>query len=217
LAQNSRGHYVLYATDFTQNRVEMFNGKFKPIGSFTDSTVASIEPSFHTWSVQAVNNKLYVTFASLANTQGGVVDVFDTDGKLLTPQHFAANDFGAGPLKNPWGIVQAPANFGAYSNDILIGNVAGNGNINAFDPSTGAYLGQLDLPDGSAVAITGLWDLEFGDGTPQGGNTNQLFFDAGPTSPGVAINGLFGVLQPADQGDNGVINAVREGRPHRSR
>ena len=75
IARNSHGQNVLYATDFTKNRVEMFGGHFNAIGSFTDPTVASIEPSFGPWSVQAVNNKLYVTFASLANTHGGVVDV----------------------------------------------------------------------------------------------------------------------------------------------
>ena len=77
IARNSHGQNVLYATDFTKNRVEMFGGHFNAIGSFTDPTVASIEPSFGPWSVQAVNNKLYVTFASLANTHGGVVDVGD--------------------------------------------------------------------------------------------------------------------------------------------
>ena len=210
MAQNSQGKNVLYATDFTQNRVEMFNGSFKPIGSFTDPTVTSIEPSFGAWSVQAVNGKLYVTFASLANTHGGVVDVFDTDGHLLTPNHFAANAFDAGPLENPWGIIQAPANFGAYSHDLLIGNVAGAGNINVFNPSTGAYLGQLDQPDGTPIAITGLWDLEFGDGTPQGGKTNQLFFDAGPNAPGVSINGLLGVIRAAGhQGGKGGGDRVR--------
>jgi uncharacterized protein (TIGR03118 family) len=216
MAQNGRGRYVLYATDFTQNRVEMFNSHFRPIGTFTDSTVTSIEPSFGAWSVQAMGDKLYVTFASLANTHGGVVDVFNTDGKLLTPQHFAANAFDAGPLENPWGIIQAPANFGAYSNDLLIGNVAGAGNINVFDPTTGANLGQLDRPDGTAIAITGLWDLEFGDGTPQGGKTDQLFFDAGPNAPGVSINGLFGVMQPAtDQGVSCGSDAVHKVAGHR--
>jgi uncharacterized protein (TIGR03118 family) len=211
MAQNSRRQFVLYATDFTQNRVEMFNSDFKAIGTFTDPTVTSIEPSFGTWSVQALNGKLYVTFASLADTHGGVVDVFDTDGNLLTPHHFAANAFVAGPLENPWGIIQAPANFGAYSHDLLIGNVAGAGNINVFDPSTGAYLGQLNQPDGTPTAITGLWDLEFGDGTPHGGKTNQLFFDAGPNAPGVSINGLFGVIQPAGhKGRKGGGDAVRE-------
>ena len=130
---------------------------------------------------------------------------------LLTPNHFAANAFDAGPLENPWGIIQAPANFGAYSHDLLIGNVAGAGNINVYNPSTGAYLGELDQPDGTPIAITGLWDLEFGDGTPQGGKTNQLFFDAGPNAPGVSINGLFGVIQPAGhQGGKGGGDPVRE-------
>jgi uncharacterized protein (TIGR03118 family) len=197
IARNSQGQNVLYAADILQNRVEMFNGDFKAIGSFTDPTVTSIEPSFGAWSVQTVNGKLYVTFASLANTHGGVVDVFDTDGHLLTPNHLAANAFDAGPLENPWGVVQAPANFGAFSHDLLIGNVAGAGNINVYNPSTGAYLGTLDQPDGTPIAITGLWELEFGDGKPHSGKTNQLFFDAGPNAPGVSINGLLGVIQPA--------------------
>jgi uncharacterized protein (TIGR03118 family) len=211
MAKNSHGQNVLYATDFAKNRVEMFNGDFKATGSFTDPTVTSIEPSFGAWSVQPVGSKLYVTFASIENTHGGVVDVFNTDGDLLTPDHFAANAFDAGPLENPWGIIQAPANFGAFSHDLLIGNVAGAGNINVFNPTTGAYIGQLDQPDGAPIAITGLWDLEFGDGTPKGGKTNQLFFDAGPNAPDVSINGLFGVIQPdGQQGRQNGRDRVRE-------
>jgi uncharacterized protein (TIGR03118 family) len=215
MARNSQGQNVLYAADFTQNRVEMFNGDFKTIGSFTDSTVKSVEPSFGAWSVQAVKGKLYVTYASLENTHGGVVDVFDTDGQLLTPNHLIANAFDAGPLENPWGVVQAPANFGAYSGDLLIGNVAGAGNINVFNPTTGAYLGELDEPDGTPIAITGLWELEFGDGKPHGGKTNQLFFDAGPNAPDVSINGLFGVIQPAGhQGGTGGGDSVHKVAAH---
>jgi prepilin-type processing-associated H-X9-DG protein len=125
--------------------------------------------------------------------------VFNTDGKLLT--HFAANAPGAGPLQNPWGIAQAPAHFGKYSNDLLIGNVAGAGNINVFDPTTGAYLGKLDQPDGTPIAIPGLWELEFGDGKHHGGKANQLFFDAGPNAPGVSGLGLFGVIRVAGDHD----------------
>jgi uncharacterized protein (TIGR03118 family) len=215
IAQNSQGQNVLYAADIGQNRVEMFDDDFHAIGSFTDPTVTSFaDGSFSAWSVQAVNDKLYVTFASLKDFDGGVVDVFDTDGRLLTPNHFAANAPGAGPLQNPWGIDQAPANFGAYSNDLLIGNVAGAGNINVFDPATGAYLGQLHQPDGAPIAITGLWDLQFGDGTPHGGKTNQLFFDAGPNAPGVSINGLFGVIRAAgDQGGDPVREAAAPSQP----
>jgi uncharacterized protein (TIGR03118 family) len=218
MAQNSQGQNVLYATDIINNRVEMLVGSFNATPTyFTDPNATSVDPGFGAWSVQAVNGELFVTFANpfspISGPHGGVVDVFDTDGHLLTPNHFAANAPGAGPLENPWGITQAPANFGAYSNDLLIGNVAGAGNINVYDPATFAYLGQLDRPDGTPIAITGLWDLEFGDGTPDSGKTNQLFFDAGPNAPGVSINGLFGVIRAAgDQGGNGNGggNSVRE-------
>jgi uncharacterized protein (TIGR03118 family) len=193
IAQNSHGQTVLYAADYTKNRVEMFGGHFNAIGSFTDPTATTVDASLGAWSVQVVNDKLYVTFASLKDFDSGVVDVFNTDGTLL--RRFAANGPDAGLLENPWGIVQAPANFGAYSHDLLIGNVAGAGNINAFNPVTGAYLGQLDKADGTPIAITGLWELEFGDGAPHGGKTSELYFDAGPNAPGVSINGLFGVIQ----------------------
>jgi len=180
----------------------MIGGSFTTIRTFTDPFVTSYaDGSYGAWSVQAVGDKLYVTFASLKDLGGGVVDVFDTDGGNMV--RFAANyaGIGQGPLQNPWGITRAPANFGAYSNDILIGNVAGAGNINVFDPATHAYLGQLHQPNGAPIAIKGLWDLEFGDGTPDSGKTNQLFFDAGPNAPGVSGYGLFGVIHAAGQGN----------------
>jgi hypothetical protein len=160
--------------------------------------------------VQAVNNKLDVTFADLLNPAGGgggAVDVFDTDGNYQ--YQLAANGPSTGPLQNPWGITQAPVNFGAYSNDLLVGNVAGAGNINVYNPNTGQYLGQLSQPNGTPIAIKGLWDLEFGDGTPDSGKTNQLFFDAGPNHPGDSTGGLFGVIKAAgDQSGNGGGNAA---------
>jgi uncharacterized protein (TIGR03118 family) len=216
MAQNSQGQNVLYATDIINNRVEMLVGSFNATPSyFTDPTATKVDAGFGAWSVQAVNSELYVTFGNpfspVSGRHGGVVDVFDTDGHLLTPNHFAANAPGAGPLENPWGITQVPVNFGAYSNDLLIGNVAGAGNINVYNPDTGAYLGKLDQPDGSPVAIKGLWDLEFGDGTPNGAKTNQLFFDAGPNAPGVSGYGLFGVIHAAgDQSGNSIGDPVGE-------
>jgi uncharacterized protein (TIGR03118 family) len=207
VSQNSEGHTVLYAADLFNDDVQMFDTGFNPIGvPMTDPSVPSLftDPNgLNAWSVQAVNGELYVTFANplsaIKGPHGGVVDVFNTDGRLL--KRFAANAPGAGPLENPWGIIQAPANFGEYSNDLLIGNVAGDGNINVYDPTTDAYLGKMDHPDGTPISIPGLWDLEFGDGTPDSGKTNQLFFDAGPNAPGITINGLFGVIRAAgDQG-----------------
>ncbi|HEY2841771.1 MAG TPA: TIGR03118 family protein, partial [Pirellulales bacterium] len=213
MAQNSHGQNVLYAADILNNRVEMLGGGFNTIGSFTDPTATSVDAGFGAWSVSAMNDEIFVTFANpfsaISGPHGGVVDAFDTDGHLLTPNHFAANAPGTGPLENPWGITQAPANFGAYSGDLLIGNVAGAGNINVFNPITGAYLGQMRQPNGTPIAIIGLWDLEFGEGTPQSGKTNQLFFDAGPNAPGVSGYGLFGVIRAAgDQGGNGGGNGA---------
>jgi uncharacterized protein (TIGR03118 family) len=216
MGQDSHGQNVLYATDFlpNHNRVEMINGGFHTIGSFTDAKVTSIDPNLGAWSVEALNGRLYVTFADLSNPDGaGVVDVFDTDGNQ-PPVRFAANAPGEGPLQNPWGIAQAPAKFGAYSNDLLIGNVAGAGNINVFDPDTGAYLGQLRQPNGAPIAIKGLWDLEFGESTPHGAKINQLFFDAGPNTPGDSTGGLFGVIRASGkQGGNGRDHPVGEAPP----
>ena len=155
--------------------------------------------------MQAVNDKLYVTFADLLNPAGGgggAVDVFDTDGNFQ--YQLDANGPGLGRLQNPWGITQAPANFGAFSNDLVVGNVAGAGNINVCNPNTHQWLGQLSQPNGTPIAIKGLWDVEFGDGPPDSGKTNWLYFDAGPNHPGDSTGGLFGVIKAAgDQGGNG--------------
>jgi uncharacterized protein (TIGR03118 family) len=206
IAQNGKGQNVLYAADSggspttSNNRVDMFDGGFHPLGNFTDVNVATQYPGNTVFQVEDVNSKLFVTFGGFAPPFGGVVDVFDTDGHLLTPNHFAANAPGAGPLENPWGTTLAPADFGQFRNDLLIGNVEGAGNINAFDPGTGAFLGQLRHPDGTPVAVAGLWDLTFGGGSPENGKTNELFFTAGVNSATFTGNGLFGVLHAAGGG-----------------
>ncbi len=190
---------MLYATDFLNNDLETINGSFSTVKTLSCAGLGvSSDPYSWVWSVQAVNDKLYVAFADLFNPAGGgggAVDVFSAHGKF--EYQLDANGPGSGRLQNPWGIAQAPPNFGALSNDLLVGNVAGDGNINVYNPKSGKYLGQMLQPDGDAIAIKGLWDLEFGDGTPRGGKTNQLFFDAGPNHPGDAGGGLFGVIQSA--------------------
>jgi uncharacterized protein (TIGR03118 family) len=218
LAKNSHGQNVLYTADgglgptTSNNRVDMFDGHLHSLGSFTDPAVATQYPGNTAFQVEDVGDRLFVTFGGFVGPFGGVVDVFDTDGNLLTPHHFAANTGNAGGtevgrLENPWGIVQAPADFGAFSNDLLIGNVEGDGNINAFDPSTGAFLGRLTHPDGTPIAIPGLWDLAFGGGNEVNGRTNQLFFTAGVNAVTFTGNGLFGVIQAA--GDGGPLRPAR--------
>jgi uncharacterized protein (TIGR03118 family) len=214
LSQNSRGENVLYATDSglapttSNNRVDMFDGRLGSLGSFTDPSVATEYPGNVAFQVEEVGDRLFVTFGGFTAPFGGVVDVFDTDGNLLTPHHFAANAGaanagGAGRLENPWGIVQAPADFGPFSNALLIGNVEGAGNINAFDPATGASLGWLTHPDGTPIAIAGLWDLAFGGGSKSNGKTDQLFFTAGPNAIDFFGNGLFGVIVAVKPGGGG--------------
>jgi uncharacterized protein (TIGR03118 family) len=212
LGRDSLGQIILYAADsgggpdISNDRIDMFDGQFHSRGSFTDPKVATQYPGNTVFQVENEEGKLFVTFAGFTPPFGGVVDIFDMDGHLLTPEHFAANAPGAGPLENPWGIVQAPSDFGRFSNDLLIGNVEGDGNINAFDPISGRFLGQLKHPDGTLIAITGLWDLEFGGGKPANGSTNNLYFDAGFNAADPAGNGLFGMIvaarkKPGDDGE----------------
>jgi uncharacterized protein (TIGR03118 family) len=206
IAQNSKGQNILYAADRGHNKVDMFDGQFHFLGSFSNPHV-SLQSLGHpgAWQVEdAPNGNLFVLYAEdngPGGPYGGIVDVFDTDGNLLTPNHFAANDPGKGPLESPWGITQAPANFGQFSNDILIGNDEGPGYIDAFDPTTGAYLGHLTHPDGTPIAIPGLWYLTFGGGTPQTGLTKQLYFVAGPSLEHNTGQGLFGRIIAAGEGD----------------
>ena len=113
------------------------------------------------------------------------MDVFDLNGNL------ARRLISQGPLNSPWGLALAPANFGEFSNDLLVGNF-GDGRINAFDPVSGALLGSLTDPKGNPIIIDGLWGLLFGNGS-QAGDPNTLFFTAGLNSE---QDGLFGSLAP---------------------
>jgi len=208
MARDGHGREVLYAVDSgtgpttSNNRIDMLDGRFRSIGSFTDPSVAVRYPGNTVFQVEEVNNKLFVTYTGFGPTFGGVVDVFDTDGHLLTPNHFAANAPEQGPLDAPWGIALAPSQFGEFSGNLLIGNVEGGGNINAFDPATGAFLGALTHPDGTSVAIAGLWDLAFGGGG-ETGRPDELFFAAGFTPEDPAGNGLVGVIRAASDHGGG--------------
>jgi uncharacterized protein (TIGR03118 family) len=140
--------------------------------------------------VQNIGGNLFVMFARQgtlpdeADGRGlGYVDEFDASGKLLLRlQH--------GPWLNaPWGVAQSPATFGQFSNNILVGNF-GSGQIAAFDPGTGEFLGRLHGPKGTLV-IPGLWAIAFGGGTPNNGAPTDLFFTAGIDDE---EHGLFGIL-----------------------
>lgn len=173
----------LYAADDSANRrIDVFNSSFTYIKSFSDP---EIPRNFTPYGIQAINGQIWVTYTALNKAQGGFVDVFDTTGKPV--KHFAVH----GPLHSPWGIAQAPANFGPMSNAILISNNTSRGRINAFNSETGQFLGPLRDTAGNPIEIDQLWGIQFGQGAAANGPVNQLFFTAGPTN---YANGLFGTI-----------------------
>jgi uncharacterized protein (TIGR03118 family) len=176
---------LLFAADFHNNQVQVFDHNWNLVTSFTDSTLPRRYAPFN---VATINGDVYVTFAKQDKAKHdeidgpglGYVDVFDENGKLLQKLT------GQGPLNAPWAMVIAPKKFGSFAGDLLVGNF-GDGWINAFDPGTGAYLGPLTLADGSPIAIDGLWGL---DPVP----TGELTFGAGPKKES---HGLLGLIKVA--------------------
>ena len=183
LGTNPNGNF-LFATDNGPNsRIDVFNSDFKLVKSFTDP---AIPQSFAPYAVHNINGQLWVAFGG-NKAASGFVDVFDTDGNLI--RHFAAN----GPLHSPWGMALAPADFGPFSNALLIANNIPKGRINAFDPSTGQFLGTLRDATGQPIVIDQVWGIFFGGDAPNNTNGahNQLFFTAGPSN---YAHGTFGVI-----------------------
>ena len=183
IAINDSKQAFLYAADSGPNdRVDIFDSSFNFVRSFRDP---EIPDDFTPYGIQAIDGQIWVTFASAKQQNRGFVDVFNTAGHLV--KHSAVE----GPLRSPWGIAKAPANFGRMSNAILIGNNVARGRINAFDAKTGEFLGPLRSEEGKPIEIDQLWAIQFGQGAAANGPTNQLFFTAGPNN---YANGLFGTI-----------------------
>jgi uncharacterized protein (TIGR03118 family) len=179
-ATRSNGKSYLYATNFRSGRVEVYNSNFKPVelpgGLFVDKHMPA---GYGPFGIAEINGMLYVSFAKqdatlhddVAGRGHGFVDVFNNDGGFV---HRLLN---RGALNSPWGMVLAPANFGRFSGDLLVGNF-GNGHINVYNSLTGRHKGQLRRANGQPIVIDGLWGLAFGNGNAA--KTNQLIFSAGP-------------------------------------
>ena len=188
IGSNSSGTFI-FATNFRFGTIEMFDSNFKLVRSFTDHRLPQ---SYAPFGIQNIGGNLYVTFAKqdsakhddVAGPGHGFVDVFDTNGHLIRRL------ISRGSLNSPWGLALAPNDFGQFSNDLLVGNF-GDGHINAFDPDTGAFRGQLRDQNGNPIVIDGLWSLQFGNGAAAG-PTNTLFFTAGIDGE---AHGLFGKIQ----------------------
>jgi uncharacterized protein (TIGR03118 family) len=197
---------MLYAANFRSGKIDVFNGSFQPTtvpGGFVDPNQPAGYAPFNIWPL---GGKLYVTYAQqdsnkfldVAGPGNGVVNVFDFNGNLLN--RLISN----GVLNSPWGVAIAPAGWGAFGGDLLVGNF-GDGRINAFD-STGKSLGPLQDANGNPITISGLWALVFGNGG-RGGDINTLYFVAGVPDGSSVKRGILGSIAPPAQID-AIYNAA---------
>lgn len=182
IAHTNSGDFI-YAADAAANRVDMYDGKFNLVKSFGDS---SIPPGFSPYGIQVIGQTLYVAYATALLPKipavGGFIDTFDLTGG--SPKTLV-ND---SSLNQPWGIALAPPNFGSLGSTLLIANL-GSGQITAYNPVTGAFLGSLKQ-NGVPITIDGLWGITFVS-SPALSPPSKLYFTAGP---GGYIHGLFGVI-----------------------
>jgi uncharacterized protein (TIGR03118 family) len=182
----------LYVADFRRARVAVYDTNFHRVSMGEDAFQdESIPHGFAPFNVQNIGGNIYVSFAQQDSAKHdeidgaglGYVDVFSTTGRLLHRlQHGSW-------LNAPWGMTQAPSDFGAYSHDILVGQF-GSGWIDVFDPVTGQFKGTLNDASNHPIAIDGLWDIAFGSGGTSGPATT-LFFAAGLNHE---ADGLFGTI-----------------------
>ena len=206
---SANGSFLL-APNFASGTIDAFDKNFTQTalaGSFLDPNLPA---GYSPFNVASLAGSIYVSYAvkgaggdDVAGPGNGIVDVFDTSGNLL--RRLVSN---GGALNSPWGMAMAPANFGEFSNALLVGNF-GDGLIHAYNPTTGQFLGTLESSPGHAIQIDGLWALLFGGGSGNNGSTNTLFFTAGIPGPDhVEDHGLFGTLTSVPEPGTGAELAL---------
>ncbi len=214
IAHDSNGAPQIYAANFHAGTVDVFDGNFQPVQSFTDTNLPAL---FAPFNVKNIRGYLFVSFAKQklpdmhdddAGPGNGFVDIFGTDGTLL--RSFAAN----GVLNSPWGMVVAPGNFGKFSHALLVGNF-GDGKINAFNLLTGQSLGNLTQADGTDIVIDGLWGLAFERDEDSDHDcdfaADRLYFAAGLNSE---ADGLLGYIHVAKEKPGKGHSNNEEGHNH---
>jgi uncharacterized protein (TIGR03118 family) len=182
----------LYAANFREGRVDIFDSHFAFLGSATEPNIPA---GFAPFNVENIAGSLVVTYAKqngekhddVRGPGNGFVSILDPNTLSFT--RFASG----GPLNSPWGLALAPGDFGRFSNDLLIGNF-GDGRISAFNARTGHFDGQLVGTNTRFLSIEGLWALQFGNGAASGAK-NVLYFTAGI---GGEQHGLFGAIVPTN-------------------
>jgi uncharacterized protein (TIGR03118 family) len=183
----------LYATDFHNGRVDVFNSRFHLVhtpGAFRDR---HLPRGYAPFGIRAINGLIYVTYAKqdadrhddVAGRGHGFIDVFTPSGFLL--ERLVTR----GALNSPWGLEVAPQEFGPFGGKLLVGNF-GNGRIHAYSLFSGRFDGTLRTQQHKPITIDGLWALQVGTATT--GGTGTLLFSAGLNAE---ADGLVGALNPA--------------------
>ncbi len=175
------GNY-LYAADNFNNRVDMYDGNFNLVKSFSDPSAPS---NLSVFGVQDINGLVYVAYAVPTAGVGGRIDVFTESGT------FVKTLIQGNKLNQAWGIAAAPGSFGPLSNTLLISNNSVAGTINGFDPITGNFVGTIKDENGKAIVLNNLWGIAFGGGNSNNGATNELFVTVGQGIGPAELAGTF--------------------------
>jgi uncharacterized protein (TIGR03118 family) len=186
----------LYATDFHNARVLVFDSHWRRVirhGAFVDPSIPAWYAPF---GIQAVGRRIFVTYAWRAPVNGndaptgGYVDEFDLDGRLI------ARVGNTTELAEPWGLALAPRGFGGLAGDLLVANF-GSGEINAYRRAGRGWTLRGRLP----VTVPGVWGIAFGTGGMSGPRTT-LFYAAGPHewrgASELNVGGELGSISPGD-------------------
>jgi uncharacterized protein (TIGR03118 family) len=191
LDNSGSANFLYAANDTLTGGIDVFNSSFTQVSSSGGFVDPNLPAGYEPFNIQNIGGLLYVEYHMSGGTDGtrgaglGAVAVFDANGNFL--QQLIGP---GGQLNDPWGIVMAPANFGTFSNDLLVGNF-GNGEINAFNPATGAFLGTLDGTGGAPLVNQDLWALAVSPTAP-----NAVYFTAGINGQ---ADGLFGDIVAAPE------------------
>jgi uncharacterized protein (TIGR03118 family) len=183
---------MLYAPNGATGGVDAFDGSFTKVSTAGGFVDPNLPVGFVPFNVADIGGKVYVTYAPTgrlaqlnAAAGSGFIDVYDENGNLL--QRLVSG----GALAAPWGVALAPAGFGQFGGDLLVGNFSSvDSGINAYDPSTGVWQGSIGIDPGVGNSAGGLWSLTFGS---NGGNgdPNTLYFTDGLNGE---ADGLFGAI-----------------------
>jgi uncharacterized protein (TIGR03118 family) len=202
VTSGSTTNYYLYAADFTgttgASGIDVFSASFTNVssttfaGKFVDpNAIAGFDP----YNIALLNGDLYVAYAKpsgIVTSGGGYIDEFSTAGNFISRIY---TDTTGTNLAGPWGMAIAPAGFGPFGGDLLVGNfgngtsTAPNGTIVAINLTTGGIAGILSSPNGT-ITNAGQWSLLFGNGG-SGGTTGTLYFSAGIDGQ---TQGVFGAI-----------------------